>query len=482
MPTGITLQSQSPGAAGADLGFRLASMINGQPMAMRERELSLMVEAIAANRFTLPRNRKTAARHTERGTAIVEIHGVLIDRMPFVGSFWGMNSYEGLAEQFRRLATNDEIKRIVLDIDSPGGMVSGIRACADELARLVEKKPVYALANNMACSAGYWLACVAQELSVTPDGEVGSIGVRSGHVSYAEALDREGVAITLFKAGATKADLNPYALLDDGAAAEQQYAIERDYDRFCAHVAEHRPMSADEARDTDARTFVGARALDASLADRVETLEELIERVEKGEAKVKKKRKASPEPGSKAGLSPSERQPARPDPDQPSAGKSTTTKGARHMTVQNSAEDLAEAITNALAPMRSGRAAEGGGGGSQQQAPQAQAGNETAIAAAVEAERTRIFAIIESDDGKKRQKAAVQLAKAGLPLAAATAILATLPEDQLEKPAATEQQQLGNALAQQMAAGANSANVTPEAEGGAKKPSLAEKMKARRRA
>lgn len=135
------------------------------------------------------------------------------------------------------------------------------------------------------------------------------------------------------------------------------------------------------------------------------------------------------------------------------------------MTTQMSAEDLAGVITEALSPIRNGRSlAEGG----ERAAPPAPAAaqtesNEAAVAAAVDAERIRIFAVIESEAGLKRPKAALQLAKAGLATAAATAILAALPEEQTEAQATSQAQQLGNALAAQMANPANSGGVQPEA-------------------
>lgn len=466
---GITLQSQSPGAAGADLGFRLAGLINGQPMAMRERELSLLVEAIAANRFTLPRNRKTFARITEKGTALVEIHGILLNRSPYLGSFWGLTFYEGLGEQFRRLATDPEVKRVVLDIDSPGGLVSGIKQCAAALEELAERKPVYAVAHDMAASAAYWLGCVAQELSVTPDAEVGSIGVRAGHVSYAEALDREGVAVTMFKAGATKTDLNPYALLDDGAAAEEQFGIERAYDRFVGHVARHRGLSEDEVRATDARTFTGEKAVEAGLADRTETLEELIARVEKGETKVNRKPKST-EPGSRAGKGQPERQPARPAVDPPAANSGPLKQqGAKLMSEHQesagrySASDIAEAVLAVREREgRSGR--EPARASDDKPAPSAA----EQISAAVDAERARIFGILESAEAKGRQKMAVKLAKSGLSQAAAIEVLGEAPEEQAQA-AADDVGKLSAAFSKEMAKPGNSAGVKPEASGAAMK-------------
>jgi capsid assembly protease len=468
---GMDLQAQSPASGGLDLGFRLLSTIAGQPMAMREAELDHLVRMLASNRFSLPRNRKLGSRITEKGTAILEIHGILVDRFPMLGSFWGLNSYEGLAEQFRRHATNPEVKRIVLDLDTPGGMVRGSRACSDELAKLAEEKPVFAIAHNMACSAGYWLGSVAQELSITPDGCVGSIGVRAGHVSYAEALDREGVAVTIFKAGATKADLAGFAPLDEGAAMELQHAIDRAYVSFCEHVAAHRPLTVDQARDTDARTFEGAKAIDAKLADRVETLEELVERVEKSAAKVKPKRKPAIEPGSKAGLAPAERNPApkAPDDEAPAAGK---LKGL-NMISQERAAEIAAAITEAIvgAPDDAGQAAA---------APVAAAAPAPAPAAApaatadrdaiITAEQTRIFGILEAAEAEGKGKLAIELAKSGITVEAAKSALAAAPSPAA---AANEPAARANALDKQMQNASNSGGVKPEAGKDGKRRSFA---------
>lgn len=485
MPNGIELQVQAPGAAGADLGFWMQSQIVGQAVAMREANLDALVETIAANRFTLPRNQKTGARITEKGTAIVEMHGILVNRMPYIGAFWGMTAYEGLGEQFRRLATDTNVKRIVLDIASPGGLVAGIQTCADELEALADKKPVHAIAHDMACSAAYWLGCIADELSVTPDGEVGSIGVRGGHVSYARLLEREGIDITTFKAGAAKADFAISELLTTAAAAEIQFQIDRQYDRFVAHVARFRPLSEDEARATDARTWVGADSLDVGLADRVETLEELVERIEKNASRVRPRRKPKTDRSSKGGLAPAQRTPSpppAPDDEDPSAGK-TNRKGAKLMTNQVAAEEadaVLAAITAAVKGLGANRepaapAAQPAPAAQEKKKPDAEI-----AAAAAAAERERIFAILDAEAAKDKPAAAMSLARSGLPAASAVEILKALPAEAAAKTEGdAAQAQLGSALEREMAKRGNAAGIKPLAGAEAQRPSLADKVKAK---
>lgn len=473
---GIQVRTEAPGSAHADLGFWLASQVIGQPMAMTERHLTQLVETVVANRFVLPKNRKTGARITEKGTAIVEVHGILINRAPVLGSFWGLTPYEGLTEQFRRLATNDEVKRVVLDIDSPGGLVAGLESCGEALEKLAAKKPVVALAHDMAASAAYYLACIADELIVTKDGEVGSIGVRAGHVSYAEQLDRAGITITQFSAGATKTDGNPYELLSPGAAAEEQYAIDRNYDHFVSHVAEHRPMSEQAVRDTDARCLRGQDAIDAKLADGVDTLEDLVERLEKNASRIKRK-KRSTEPGSKAGKSPPERVPAKPygpDDDEPAAGKSKRI-GASLMSEQTTpagADVIEQMIVSAVENVRTRNAAKDVPTAPSVQPTSAELANQAASAAVA-----RVFAVLDCDEAKDRPKLARALARSGLDVEASKPILAAAAKEEAPKaadPKDDDTKALETALDRQMAKPGNAAGVKPEASTSKSRPSFVE--------
>lgn len=477
MPEGVRLEAQAPGGAHADLGFWLQSQIIGQSMAMTEQHLNSVVEHITANRFVLPRNRQTGARITNKGTAIVEVHGMLINRAPVLGSFWGLTAYEGLTEQFRRLETNDDVKRIVLDINTPGGLVMGIRACSDALEKLAAKKPVHAIAHDMCASAGYWLGAVAETLAVTPDGLVGSIGVRAARVSYAEMIERDGIQIHTFTAGAAKADGSVMSLLSPGEAAETQFEIDRDYDRFVAHVVKHRPMTEAQVRDTDARCCTGHDAVAAGLADSVETLEGLVERLEKSAAKVKPKTKQTTQAGSKAGLAPVPKLNAGNPDTLPDARLS---KGAKRMTTNVAAEgasaDLADQITQVLASLGARKVAEVSATEAKAADSEAQATKKDAVTAAVEAERARIFAILDCDDAKDRPKLAMALARAQeLTAETAKALLAAAPaQAEAKTEAEAKKDPLDNALAKQMAKPGNSAGVKPEASESKARPSFVE--------
>ena len=222
-------------ARGPGLSYQLGAKLLGQPLAMRMAAANRLKAAIEAREFdssvqvALPGLSKFAGtvdqrsrfRVTDDGVAIVPVGGLLIDRGGWLGDLGGFaTSYEGLEEQIRRIEKDSAIKSVVLDIDSPGGMVAGIFDVCGLLTRLKKSRKVYALAANMADSAAYAIACVAHEVHVTRTGEVGSIGVIQYHQSYARALDASGIDTTIIFEGERKPDGNPFQQLSHGARSD----------------------------------------------------------------------------------------------------------------------------------------------------------------------------------------------------------------------------------------------------------------------
>ena len=81
-------------------------------------------------------------------------------------------------------ARGSDVGALVLDIDSPGGIVSLVPEFARELRAARAQKPIVAVANPFAASAAFWLGAQADEFMVTPSGEVGSVGVFNFHQDW----------------------------------------------------------------------------------------------------------------------------------------------------------------------------------------------------------------------------------------------------------------------------------------------------------
>lgn len=214
------------------------------------------------------------------GAAIVPLRGSLITDGPFVGSAWGVTSYEGFRAEMRRAAADPKAAGIIVAINSNGGMVAGLETASQAIVDAKAKKPVVAMVEGFAASAAYWLASQADEIVLSPLSEVGSIGVVGMHVDYSGAFEKAGFKVTLIASGAHKTDANPFGPLDAATLADWQADVDRLRGEFAAAVGRGRGarFNADQALATEARMFPASDAVKMGLADRVGSIDDVVAR------------------------------------------------------------------------------------------------------------------------------------------------------------------------------------------------------------
>ncbi len=223
--------------------------------------------------------RRTGGKIQSGGVAVLPIYGTISQRMDLMSEMSGGTSTESVGRAFDQMMADAEIGTIVLDVDSPGGTVPGVMELSDKIYKARGKgKRIVAVANSMAASAAYWIATAADEVVVTPSGVVGSVGVYTIHLSYAGAMEMEGVEATIIKAGEHKAEGNPYEPLPADAKAFAQSQINEIYGEFVGAVARNRGVSrADvEANFGQGRAVKAKGAVKAGMADRIATLEAVL--------------------------------------------------------------------------------------------------------------------------------------------------------------------------------------------------------------
>lgn len=211
----------------------------------------------------------------DEGVAIITIEGSLVNRGAWIGASSGLTSYEGLSAQLTEVAQRDDVKALILDVNSPGGEAGGVHAIGVQLRALRETKRVVAVVNDTACSGGYWIASQASEIVVSETSDVGSIGVIVLHLNRAGELAQKGIAPTLVTSGDHKADGHSFGPLPEAVKAEWKSTIDTMRSMFAAEVAAGRgeKLTAAAALETEARVFYGRAAIKAGLADRVGTFE-----------------------------------------------------------------------------------------------------------------------------------------------------------------------------------------------------------------
>ncbi len=208
--------------------------------------------------------------------AVIPIHGTLVRRALGLEAASGLTSYQEIGNQIGRAITDPAVAGIVLDIDSPGGEAGGVFELAERIRAATHDKPVWAVANDQAFSAAYALAAASEEVFVTRTGGVGSIGVIAMHADQSRKDEQDGYRFTAIYAGSHKNDFSPHAPLTDEARAALQAEVDRLYGIFTESVAQHRGLTVEAVRDTQARLYFGGDAVAAGLADRVGTLRDAV--------------------------------------------------------------------------------------------------------------------------------------------------------------------------------------------------------------
>jgi len=213
--------------------------------------------------------------------ALLPLYGLLSPRANMVAEFSGGTSLEGFTSALRAAANDPQVSAIVLDVDSPGGSVQGTLEAAAAIREARTQKRVVAVANHQAASAAYWLASQADELSVTPSGEVGSIGVLAAHVDISAAEEQAGVRYSLVSAGKYKTELSEHAPLSDEARASLQARVNGYFEQFVRAVAEGRGVALKAVREGfgEGRMVAAEQALAGKMVDRIETLDEAVGRL-----------------------------------------------------------------------------------------------------------------------------------------------------------------------------------------------------------
>lgn len=255
--------------------------IFGTPLLMDDRKLAAIVEGLSprfSGEVSAFAGAAPAARSgrayaiSGRGIATIGVVGVLVHRAGQVDPLsMPLRSYSAIERDLQAAMADKEVRGVVLDVDSPGGEVAAFEL-ADAIFRMRGRKPIIAVANGTALSAGYAVAAAADAVFVMPSGTVGGIGVVAVHRDQSGNDAKEGLAFEYIHAGDRKVDGHPHAPLSDRARTDITQEITVLYDRFVDQVARHRAIPAAAVRATEAARYLGQFAVKAGLATHVGVL------------------------------------------------------------------------------------------------------------------------------------------------------------------------------------------------------------------
>lgn len=217
---------------------------------------------------------------SDGGVAVIPVMGTLVQRASSLDAMSGITSYSRVSGLLNTALNDNDVRGIVLELDSPGGEVNGLYDLADAIYAARSVKPLWAVANESAYSACYAIGSAADKLYMPRTAGVGSIGVIAMHVDQSKRDATQGYSYTAIFAGDKKNDFNSHAPLSDSALADLQAQIDRLYGMFVDTVARNRAISSSVVTATQAGVIYPQQAVDEGFADGIATLQDTIEMLE----------------------------------------------------------------------------------------------------------------------------------------------------------------------------------------------------------
>lgn len=209
------------------------------------------------------------------GTLMIPIKGMLLHDFTYQLGSWA-TGYIYILKAFERGMQDPDVERIAMLMDSPGGEVAGCFDSVDKIFAMRGTKPIQAFVNEMAYSAAYAWATVADKITMTRTGGVGSVGVVTAHMDVSKAMEKAGYKITFIHAGKHKVDGNSYEALPPAVEARIKKRIDSMYNIFVATTARNLGIEEAAVRDTEALTYDAEDALTVGFAHEVMPFDEAM--------------------------------------------------------------------------------------------------------------------------------------------------------------------------------------------------------------
>ncbi|MCH2547251.1 MAG: signal peptide peptidase SppA [Alphaproteobacteria bacterium] len=169
---------------------------------------------------------------------------------------------------FTTLEKDDNVKAVLLWVDSPGGTVVGGEQLYLNVGKLAKKKPVVVVMRSLATSAGYMATLQASKIYARHGTITGSIGVIMQSAEFTELAERMGIEPITIKSGPNKAAPNPLEKITPENRAVMELVVADFYDTFVTMVSEGRGMDRRRVMQlADGRIFTGPQALQLGLID-----------------------------------------------------------------------------------------------------------------------------------------------------------------------------------------------------------------------
>lgn len=165
---------------------------------------------------------------------------------------------------------------IVMDFSTPGGQATHAFEYADEIRKLCDDNNIELIAyvDEMACSAGYLLACICDEVIANPDSVVGSIGAVVALTDVSEAMKQAGIKRIFITSGTAKVPYDEEGAFKSDFINKVQSEVDMLNDKFVSHVSKFTGLDDSTIRGLNADSFNAEEALSIGLVNSIQTQSE----------------------------------------------------------------------------------------------------------------------------------------------------------------------------------------------------------------
>lgn len=198
--------------------------------------------------------------------ALVKLEGLIMIDSTTKSLFSSSKSSDDILEDLKAIEKDKTIKGLIIEINSPGGMVVASQEIADQVKKL--NIPKIALVREVGASGAYWIASAADIIVASPMSITGSIGVISSYLEFADLFNKYGVNYQRLVAGDRKDLANPYRKLENDERNILQSKLDKIHSVFVSEVARNRKMNeADVWKSATGEFFLGVEAKERGLVD-----------------------------------------------------------------------------------------------------------------------------------------------------------------------------------------------------------------------
>lgn len=212
--------------------------------------------------------------------AVLPLFGTMYQHGGMEMEYSGGVSTEQLGAQFAALDANPAVKTIILHTHSPGGQIWGTSELSDLIHAAAKRGAtrVVTAGNSMIASAATWAGTSANEVYLTPGGEIGSIGVLMMHTDVSVAEEKRGIKRTIITTSAKKVEGHPYAPLAEETAAKWLAECQASLVKFHGAMARNRGTTPARVESDfgGGGMLTAEEALKVKLIDGIATMRDVV--------------------------------------------------------------------------------------------------------------------------------------------------------------------------------------------------------------